>query len=62
MQCRFAHNGAECGRPVKNADVAFYDQVDGVFMRETVNSAIVKAYWFVGKIILEKHGGEAKAA
>ena len=31
------------------------------FVRTTANFAMVKAYWLVGKMIVEKQGGAAKA-
>ena len=31
------------------------------FVRTTANFAMVKAYWLVGKMIVEKQGGTAKA-
>jgi len=49
-------------------DAAFYAQVRDVFVQarqfvhKTTNFAMVKAYWLVGKMIVEKQGGEAKAA
>lgn len=49
-------------------DVTFYRQVSGVinearrFVHAAANSAMVKAYWLVGKMIVEKQGGSAKAA
>jgi hypothetical protein len=51
-----------------NAEVSFYEQVRDVFVaarqfvHKTANFAMVKAYWLVGKMIVEKQGGEAKAA
>ena len=48
-------------------DNAFYGKVRDVFeqarqfVRTTANSAMVKAYWLVGKMIVEKQGGAAKA-
>ena len=48
-------------------DSAFYDKVRDVFeqarqfVRTTANFAMVKAYWLVGKMIVEKQGGAAKA-
>lgn len=48
-------------------DSAFYEKVRGVFeearqfVRSTANFAMVKAYWLVGKMIVEKQGGDAKA-
>ena len=53
---------------VATADSAFYAQVRDVFVQarqfvhKTANFAMVKAYWLVGKMIVEKQGGEAKAA
>ena len=50
------------------ADATFYEQVKNVFVEarqfvhKTANFAMVKAYWLVGKMIVEKQGGEAKAA
>ena len=50
------------------SDVEFYSQVRDVFVHarqfvhKTANSAMVKAYWLVGKMIVEKQGGAAKAA
>lgn len=50
------------------ADADFYEQVRDVFVEarqfvhKTANFAMVKAYWLVGKMIVEKQGGEAKAA
>lgn len=49
-------------------DSAFYAQVCEVFVqarqfvRTTANFAMVKAYWLVGKMIVEKQGGAAKAS
>ena len=49
------------------ADAGFYEQVRDVFVaarqcvHKTANFAMVKAYWLVGKMIVEKQGGEAKA-
>jgi hypothetical protein len=49
-------------------DSAFYGKVRDVFEQArqfvctTANFAMVKAYWLVGKMIVEKQGGEAKAA
>ncbi|MBQ7190084.1 MAG: DUF1016 family protein [Kiritimatiellae bacterium] len=48
-------------------DGAFYGKVRDVFaqarqfVRTTANFAMVKAYWLVGKMIVEKQGGAAKA-
>ena len=53
---------------VVKTDAVFYAQVRDVFVqarqfvRKTANFAMVKAYWLVGKMIVEKQGGEAKAA
>ena len=53
---------------VEKTDAAFYAQVRDVFVQarqfvhKTANFAMVKAYWLVGKMIVEKQGGEAKAA
>ncbi len=50
------------------ADGAFYNKVRDVFVQarqfvhRTANFAMVKAYWLVGKMIVEKQGGAAKAA
>jgi hypothetical protein len=50
-----------------NAEASFYEQVRDVFVaarqfvHKTANFAMVKAYWLVGKMIVEKQGGEAKA-
>ena len=55
-------------KAVEKTDVAFYAQVRDVFVQarqfvhKTANFAMVKAYWLVGKMIVEKQGGEAKAA
>ena len=52
---------------VVKTDAAFYAQVRDVFVQarqfvhKTANFAMVKAYWLVGKMIVEKQGGEAKA-
>ena len=49
-------------------DSAFYGKVREVFeqarqfVRSTANFAMVKAYWIVGKMIVEKQGGAVKAA
>ena len=49
------------------AEPSFYEQVRDVFVaarqfvHKTANFAMVKAYWLVGKMIVEKQGGEAKA-
>ena len=48
-------------------DSTFYSKVRDVFeqarqvVRTTANFAMVKAYWLVGKMIVEKQGGAAKA-
>ena len=48
-------------------DSAFYGKVRDVFeqarqfVRTTANFAMVKAYWLVGKMIVEKQGGVVKA-
>lgn len=48
-------------------DEAFYRQVKGViqearkFVHVTANVAMVKAYWLVGKMIVERQGGAKKA-
>ncbi len=48
-------------------DNVFYGKVRNVFeqarqfVRTTANFAMVKAYWLVGKLIVEKQGGAAKA-
>ena len=48
-------------------DAAFYRRVRGIiqdarrFVHLTANVAMVKAYWLVGKMIVEKQGGAAKA-
>ena len=45
----------------------FYDQVRSVivearkFVHVAANTAMVKAYWLVGKMIVERQGGAAKA-
>lgn len=56
------------GSAIGKADAAFYAQVRDVFVQarqfvhKTANFAMVKAYWLVGKMIVEKQGGAAKAA
>jgi len=56
------------GKAVVKTDAVFYAQVRDVFVQarqfvhKTANFAMVKAYWLVGKMIVEKQGGEAKAA
>ena len=48
-------------------DSVFYGKVRDVFeqarqfIRTTANFTMVKAYWLVGKMIVEKQGGAAKA-
>ena len=48
-----------------DAEPGFYEQVRDVFVaarqfvHKTANFAMVKAYWLVGKMIVEKQGGEA---
>lgn len=55
-------------RVVVKTEISFYEQVRDVFVEarqfvhKTANFAMVKAYWLVGKMIVEKQGGEAKAA
>ncbi len=55
-------------KAVVKTESAFYAQVRDVFVQarqfvhRTANFAMVKAYWLVGKMIVEKQGGEAKAA
>ena len=55
-------------KAVVKTESAFYAQVRDVFVQarqfvhKTANFAMVKAYWLVGKMIVEKQGGEAKAA
>lgn len=55
-------------KAIVKTDAAFYAQVRDVFVQarqfvhKTANFAMVKAYWLVGKMIVEKQGGEAKAA
>ena len=50
------------------ADATFYEQVKNVFVEarqfvhKTANFAMVKAYWLVGKMIVDRQGGTAKAA
>lgn len=56
------------GKAIVKTDAQFYAQVRDVFVQarqfvhKTANFAMVKAYWLVGKMIVEKQGGEAKAA
>ena len=56
------------GKAIVKTDAAFYAQIRDVFVQarqfvhKTANFAMVKAYWLVGKMIVEKQGGEAKAA
>ena len=53
---------------IVKTDAVFYAQVRDVFVQarqfvhKTANFAMVKAYWLVGKMIVEKQGGGAKAA
>ena len=55
-------------RVAVKTEISFYEQVRDVFVEarqfvhKTANFAMVKAYWLVGKMIVEKQGGEAKAA
>ena len=56
------------GSRLVRAELAFYAQVRAViveaqrYVHKTANVAMVKAYWLVGKMIVEKQGGVAKAA
>ena len=51
-------------KAVVKTESAFYAQVRDVFVQarqfvhKTANFAMVKAYWLVGKMIVEKQGGE----
>ena len=51
------------GKAVVKTESAFYAQVRDVFVQarqfvhKTANFAMVKAYWLVGKMIVEKQGG-----
>ena len=55
-------------KAIVKTESVFYAQVRDVFVQarqfvhKTANFAMVKAYWLVGKMIVEKQGGEAKAA
>ena len=55
-------------RVAVKTEISFYEQVRDVFVEarqfvhKTANFAMVKAYWLVGKMIVEKQGDEAKAA
>ena len=55
-------------RVAVKTEISFYEQVRDVFVEarqfvhKTANFAMVKAYWLVGKMIVEKQGGKAKAA
>ena len=55
-------------KAIVKTNATFYAQVRDVFVQarqfvhKTANFAMVKAYWLVGKMIVEKQGGEAKAA
>ena len=52
---------------IVKTDAVFYAQVRDVFVQarqfvhKTANFAMVKAYWLVGKMIVEKQGGEGGA-
>ena len=54
-------------RPGELVDAAFYGQVSAViqearrFVHATANVAMVKTYWLVGKMIVEKQGGATRA-
>lgn len=56
------------GSSLARNESAFYAQVRAVivearrYVHKTANVAMVKAYWLVGKMIVEKQGGAAKAA
>ena len=56
------------GASLSRNESAFYAQVREVivearrYVHKTANVAMVKAYWLVGKMIVEKQGGAAKAA
>lgn len=58
----------EMGSSLARAESAFYAQVRAVivearrYVHKTANVAMVKAYWLVGKMIVEQQGGAAKAA
>lgn len=68
MQKRAKKNIVEAKKTTEAlVDSAFYDKVRDVFeqarqvVRTTANFAMVKAYWLVGKMIVERQGGVAKA-
>ena len=68
MQKRAMKNSVEAKKTTEAlVDSAFYDKVRDVFeqarqvVRTTANFAMVKAYWLVGKMIVERQGGAAKA-
>ena len=69
MRKRVKRDVAKAKKAVADVvDSAFYGKVRDVFeqarqfVRTTANFAMVKAYWLVGKMIVEKQGGAAKAA
>ncbi len=55
------------GSSLARAESAFYAQVRAVivearrYVHKTANVAMVKAYWLVGKMIVEKQGGDDRA-
>lgn len=55
------------GSSLARNESAFYAQVREVivearrYVHKTANAAMVKAYWLVGKMIVEQQGGSAKA-
>lgn len=55
------------GSSLSRNESAFYAQVREVivearrYVHKTANAAMVKAYWLVGKMIVEQQGGSAKA-
>ena len=55
------------GSSLLRNESAFYAQVRTVivearrYVHKTANIAMVKAYWLVGKMIVEQQGGSAKA-
>ena len=55
------------GSSLSRSESAFYAQVREVivearrYVHKTANAAMVKAYWLVGKMIVEQQGGSAKA-
>ncbi|MBQ7179508.1 MAG: DUF1016 family protein, partial [Victivallales bacterium] len=68
MQKRAKRNIADAKKTKEElVDSEFYDKVRDVFeqarqvVRTTANFAMVKAYWLVGKMIVERQGGAAKA-